>query len=94
MVARAWSYDPKEIHVPAGSEVTFRVTSVDVIHGFEITGIALNMMLIPGQISEGKATFHEEGEHIIVCHEYCGAGHQTMHAKIIVDPPEQAQAID
>lgn len=86
MTAQAWSFTPNEIHVPAGSEVTFRVTSRDVIHGFEITGVALNMMLIPGQVSVASASFDEPGEHLIICHEYCGVGHQTMYATIIVDP--------
>ena len=92
IVAQAWSFTPNEIHLPAGAEVTFRVTSRDVIHGFEITGVALNMMLIPGQVSVATTSFDEPGQHLIICHEYCGIGHQNMYATIIVDPPQQARA--
>jgi len=70
--------------------VTFRITSRDVIHGFEITGKNANVMLIPGQISLVKVKFDEPGEHYIICHEYCGIGHQNMFAKIIVEPASQA----
>ena len=91
MIAQAWSFTPNEINLPAGSEVTFRITSRDVIHGFEITGVAMNMMLIPGQVSVATTTFNEPGEHLIICHEYCGTGHQTMYATIMIDAPKQAR---
>ncbi|GAP63856.1 cytochrome c oxidase subunit II [Ardenticatena maritima] len=90
MIAQTWAFIPGEIRVPAGSEVTFRITSRDVIHGFEITGKNANVMLIPGQISLVKVKFDKPGEHYIICHEYCGIGHQTMYAKIIVEPAPQA----
>lgn len=85
MVAQAWQFTPNEIRVPVGSEVMFRVTSRDVIHGFEIAGVPLNMMVIPGHISAASTTFSTAGEYLIICHEYCGVGHQGMFAKIIVE---------
>lgn len=85
VIGQVWSYTPSEIRVPAGSEVTFTVTSADVIHGFHVEGTRLNMMLIPGQISEMSYTFEEPGEHLIICHEYCGVGHHTMYGTIIVE---------
>lgn len=92
MIAQAWSFTPNNIVVPAGSTVTFRVTSRDVIHGFEITGAVANMMLIPGQVSVATVTFEEPGEHLIICHEYCGIGHQGMFASITVESTEEAAA--
>jgi cytochrome c oxidase subunit II len=85
IIGQAWQFLPAEIHVPAGAEVTFIATSVDVIHGFEIAGTRLNMMLIPGQVSKNTYTFKEPGEHLMICHEYCGAGHQFMFGKVIVE---------
>lgn len=85
IIGQAWSFVPNEIRVPAGKEVTFRVTSTDVLHGFNIEGTRVNMMLVPGQVSEVTYTFKEPGEHLIICHEYCGLGHHLMYGKVIVE---------
>src|SRR5262245_39060810 len=61
MVAMIWSFDPGEIHVPAGRPVTFRITSPDVIHGFEIVGTNVNAMVVPGYVSELTTTFPRPG---------------------------------
>ena len=81
----AWQFIPREIRVPAGSTVTFISTSLDVLHGLHVEGTRLNMMLIPGQISRNTVTFREPGEHLIICHEYCGINHHTMFGKVIVE---------
>lgn len=86
VVARAWAFQPAEIRVPAGVELTFTATTVDVLHGFNIEGTRLNMMLIPGQISRNSYRFDEPGEYLLICHEYCGLGHHMMYGRIIVEP--------
>ncbi len=91
VVAQTWAFNPPEIRVPAGARVDFVATTVDVIHGFNIEGTRINMMLIPGQISRNSYTFKEPGTHLLICHEYCGMGHQNMAGKVIVTP---AQAHD
>jgi cytochrome c oxidase subunit II len=85
MVGQAWSFNPAEVRVPAGAEITFTVTSPDVLHGIHIERTRVNMMLIPGQVSQMRYTFREPGEHLIICHEYCGIGHHLMHGRIIVE---------
>jgi cytochrome c oxidase subunit II len=85
MVASVFQFTPNEIRVPAGARVTFSLTSRDVIHGLKIEGTPVNVMVIPGQISEVSATFDEPGEYLFVCHEYCGAGHHVMYGKVIVE---------
>ncbi|MFB6157492.1 MAG: cytochrome c oxidase subunit II [Haloferacaceae archaeon] len=79
------------IRLPAGSEVTFYVTSADVIHGFELVGTNVNTMVIPGQVTEATVRFEEPGEYDIVCHEYCGAGHHTMTGDLVVVPRSEYQ---
>lgn len=86
VIGRAWSFQPPEIRVPAGAEITFTSTTVDVIHGFNIEGTRLNMMLVPGQVSRNTYTFEEPGEYLLICHEYCGLAHHTMHGRIVVVP--------
>jgi cytochrome c oxidase subunit 2 len=85
IVAQAWAFLPPEIRVPAGAEVTFTATTIDIIHGLNVEGTRLNMMLIPGQISRNTYRFREPGEHLIICHEYCGLGHHTMAGRVIVE---------
>jgi cytochrome c oxidase subunit 2 len=84
VVARIWSFAPAQIEVPAGGEVTFTMTSPDVIHGFYIERTRVNLMVIPGQVTRATYRFERPGEYLLLCHEYCGVGHHTMHAKVIV----------
>jgi cytochrome c oxidase subunit 2 len=85
MIGQVWVFLPNEIRVPAGSEVTFVATSNDVIHGIHVEGTRVNMMLIPGQVARNTYIFKEPGEHLLICHEYCGVGHHTMFGKVIVE---------
>jgi cytochrome c oxidase subunit II len=84
IIAQTFMFTPNEIEVPAGSDVTFVLTSRDVIHGFKVVGTPVNMMVVPGQISKMTVHFARPGEHLIVCHEYCGGGHHAMFGKVIV----------
>lgn len=83
-VAHIFSYDPATITVPVGSRVTFYVTSTDVEHGFSIPATGVNTMVTPGWVSSVSHTFKDAGTFLLVCNEYCGAGHQTMAAKVVV----------
>jgi len=85
IVAQAFSFTPNEITVPAGAEVTFLVSSKDVIHGFTIPRTTVNVTVIPGQVSEVTYSFDEAGEHLIICNEFCGTGHQEMYGKVVVE---------
>lgn len=84
VIGYAWGFTPATLHVPVGANVTFTATTLDVIHGFELEGTRLNMMLIPGRISQNTYRFTRPGTYALICHEYCGLGHQTMHAQVIV----------
>lgn len=84
-VGMTFAFLPPEIRVPAHRPVTFRLTSIDVTHGFEIVGTNGNTMLIPGYVSQFTTTFDTPGEYLIVCNEYCGQGHHTMSGKLIVE---------
>lgn len=85
VLGQAWSFIPNEIRIPAGAEVTFISTSADILHGFNIEGTRVNVMLIPGQVSRVVHRFDEPGEHLLICHEYCGLGHHLMSGKVIVE---------
>jgi cytochrome c oxidase subunit 2 len=82
IVAQMFSFNPDPIEVPANRPVTFRITSADVIHGFEIVGTNANAMAIPGYISQFTLTF-KPGTYIVGCNEYCGLMHHSMVGKLI-----------
>jgi cytochrome c oxidase subunit 2 len=94
VVAQQFFFAPgtnEPLRLPAGSTVTFYVTSADVIHGFELAGTNVNTMAIPGQVAEVTVEFEEPGTYGMICHEYCGAAHHTMAGQVQVVPASQFQ---
>ncbi|MDX1413624.1 MAG: cytochrome c oxidase subunit II [Candidatus Promineifilaceae bacterium] len=85
VLSQIWTFQPNEIRIPAGSEITFYLTSKDVQHGFKLSDTNINMMIVPGQVSTLTATFENPGTYYFICHEYCGAGHHTMYGSLIVE---------
>lgn len=84
MSGQMFAFFPNEVIIPAGSTVHFKITSPDVVHGLLIPGTNVNMMIVPGHITEFTYTFRESGEFLMLCNEYCGAGHHVMMAKLTV----------
>jgi cytochrome c oxidase subunit 2 len=83
-VSRLFSFEPDPIEVPYGVPVTFRLTSPDVIHGFQIVGTNANATIVPGYVSQFAVTFPQPGEYLIVCNEYCGLAHHMMQGRVVV----------
>jgi len=83
-VGQQYSFTPQCILVPTDTPITFRVTSADVVHGFLITGTAVNLMLVPGYVSSIPARFDTPGDRHMPCHEFCGLGHEDMWGRIRV----------
>ncbi|CCQ95728.1 Cytochrome c oxidase subunit 2 [[Clostridium] ultunense Esp] len=84
LIAQVFSFKPNKVQVPVGKEIVFNVTTKDVVHSFTIVGTNVNMMLIPGYINTAKYTFDKPGKYLVLCNEYCGAGHQLMQMEIEV----------
>ncbi|MEM9597399.1 MAG: cytochrome c oxidase subunit II [Acidobacteriota bacterium] len=84
-LAQLYAFQPSVIRVPAGVPVTFRMTSPDVIHGFQVVGTNANAMIVPGYVSQFTTTFQEPGEYLVLCNEYCGVAHHLMYSKLIVE---------
>jgi cytochrome c oxidase subunit 2 len=83
--AEFYVFRPDVVRVPAGRRVRFRITSPDVLHGFQVVGTNVNLTVAPGYVSEGTVMFNEPGEYLVVCNEYCGLGHHNMQGKVIVE---------
>jgi|SRR5579872_6220164 len=102
-LASMWSFEPSRVVVPVGSTLDLFVTSKDVTHGFNIVGTNVNLMVEPAVVNESRVHFERPGIYTILCHEYCGVGHQAMSAVLEVSdsaleisaeglPPSEAPA--
>ncbi len=87
VIAQAWNFVPAELVIPAGAEVTFYLTSRDVLHAFQVENTTINAELIPGEIATLHYTFDEPGVYRTTCNEYCGFGHHNMMGTIRVLRP-------
>lgn len=84
IIATQFEFLPRCIPVPKGQQVTFRVTSPDVIHGFFIAGSNANTMVVPGYVAQLRTVFSTAGNYLMPCHEFCGLGHSEMWALVKV----------
>jgi len=89
VVAEMFQFRPDPIEVPVNTPVMFRITSADVVHGFQIIGTNANAMAVPGYVSQFTMTFTKAGEYDIACNEYCGLMHHGMVGKITVTGGQQ-----
>jgi cytochrome c oxidase subunit II len=85
--AMRFSYEPRVLRLKRGIPYRFRVMSIDVNHGASIhTGLAGHIMRRPAKtLTEMVMTFSQFGEFMVYCTVYCGAGHDQMKGKIIVE---------
>src|SRR5262245_49175308 len=82
----AWTITPDT--VPAGKTVEIRVTGGDVNHGFALydsnNRIVTQTQAMPGFTNVIRHTFAAPGTYRVLCLEYCGLGHHTMSAQLVV----------
>jgi len=76
-----------ELRVPAGRPVKLILSSDDVIHSFYIPAYRLKQDMVPGQYTTLYLHPDKAGTYDILCAEYCGVGHSTMRAELIVMEP-------
>jgi cytochrome c oxidase subunit II len=88
------SYDPATnsatggaLWAAPGSVVQVNVTSVDVIHSFNIPNLGVRIDAIPGRTNDFAFTVPEAPagtEYLIQCTEFCGTYHGTMRAFLAI----------
>lgn len=68
--------------------VEFRVSSLDVNHGFAIfdssNKLIAQTQAMPGYVNRLRWKFEEPGTYNVLCLEYCGMAHQGMRAQLTV----------
>jgi cytochrome c oxidase subunit 2 len=76
---------PATLVVPAGVEIEFQATAVDVIHGFWIPALKFQRELIPGRTATFRLTFPRPGfTSSGTCSFYCGLEHARMRFAVQV----------
>ncbi len=83
-LARMWKFDPAEVTVPAGSTVDVYLSAADVTHGLILVGTDLNLMAVPGVVNYARVKFDQPRTYQLLCHEFCGLGHDRMAATLRV----------
>jgi cytochrome c oxidase subunit 2 len=80
-------YSPS-VEVRAGSMVEFRVTTLDVNHGFSIYApdgrLVTQTQVMPGYVNRLRVQFDEPGTYRVLCLEFCGMAHHAMNGVIDV----------
>ena len=75
-----------------GELVEFRVTSLDVTHGFGIYGperqLLAQTQAMPGYVNRLLVRMERTGPFLVLCLEYCAGGHHLMEAHFTVDDEE------
>ncbi len=70
--------------MPLNRNVTFKMTSADVIHSFWIPQMGQKQDVLPGVVTKIVVTPTKAGNYTLVCTELCGLGHATMRAPVRV----------
>jgi cytochrome c oxidase subunit 2 len=84
---------PAQLTVPAGRQVEFDATSVDVIHGFWVPALKFQRQLIPGQTATFRLRFVRPGFTTSgTCSFFCGLEHARMRFAIQVLSPSAYDA--
>jgi len=73
-----------ELRVPLGKPVKFIMTSADVIHGFYLPEFRVKQDILPGSYTYLWLQPDKTGRYDIYCTQYCGTGHSTMRAVMVV----------
>lgn len=77
-----------QVLLDAGSTVEFRVSSLDVNHGFGLYGperqLVAQTQAMPGYINRLRVHVEKPGDYLVLCLEYCAAGHHRMRSSLSV----------
>jgi heme/copper-type cytochrome/quinol oxidase subunit 2 len=84
-----WGFSPSVLRVRPGESVRFVVESEDMHHGFAINELGLNLQLEPGRSARSPVVKVDlpEGVYPVHCSVFCGLGHASMKARLVVGAP-------
>ena len=76
------------VAVPRGAVVEFRVTTLDVNHGFSLYApdgtLLAQTQAMPGYVNRLRVAFDKPGTYTVLCLEFCGMSHHRMRGVVEV----------
>jgi len=81
-----------ELYIPAGRDIAFTLTSIDVIHSFWVPAFGGKRDVIPGRTNHMWFNAGATGVFPGQCTEYCGASHANMLFKVVAQDQPQFDA--
>jgi cytochrome c oxidase subunit 2 len=89
VASRRYAWFGLPVELKAGKRYKFHLGSYDVQHGFsvrkeDVLSKQSSLQILPGYEWVLPMRFDEPGTYHVVCNEFCGYGHRTMHAKFRV----------
>ncbi len=78
-------FSPDHLELRAGEPVRLRISSPDVVHGFSVPGMGVDVKeILPGQPVEVAITPQRPGRYAFACTRWCGVDHWRMRGVIEV----------
>jgi len=90
VAGQRFQWDGLPVVLEAGREYDVHLSSYDVQHGFSVRkedtlSKHVNLQVLPEYEWIVPMTFDEPGTYHVICNEFCGQGHRTMHGRIEVE---------
>ena len=91
-----WAWDGLPFVLRPGETYRFHLGSYDVQHGFSVrdeTNLSeqISLQILPGYEWVLVMTFDDPSTYQVVCNEFCGNGHRSMHGKFLVRDHEPVE---
>jgi cytochrome c oxidase subunit II len=85
----SWDRDfSPAVTVPTRTTVEFRVTTLDVNHGFSLYApdghLVAQTQAMPGYVNRLRVMFDQPGTYTVLCLEFCGMSHHRMRGVVEV----------
>lgn len=85
----SWDRDfSPAVAVPPRATVEFRVTTLDVNHGFSLYApdgrLIAQTQAMPGYVNRLRVMFDQPGTYTVLCLEFCGMSHHRMRGVVEV----------
>jgi cytochrome c oxidase subunit 2 len=84
-----WNWMGTPVTLETGREYRIHLSSLDVQHGFSIRpedalSKQMNFQILPDYEWILPMEFDDPGTYHVICNEFCGQGHRTMHGRVEV----------
>jgi cytochrome c oxidase subunit 2 len=97
VVAKQWmwkmehpegQWELNQLHLPAGRDIVLTMTSLDVIHDFDVPAFRIKHDVLPGRYVRMWFRATTPGTYHLFCGQFCGDFHSRMVGDIIVMKPD------